>query len=36
VAPAPALSPAAGVLTVTLLIAIGAIALLRWRRSNPS
>ncbi len=36
VAPAPALSPGGGVLTVTLLIAVGAIALLRWRRTDPS
>ena len=36
VAPAPALSSGGGVLAVTLLIAIGAIALLRWRRTNSS
>jgi hypothetical protein len=35
-APAPALSSGGGVLAVTLLIVVGAIALLRWRRTNSS
>jgi len=36
VAPAPAMSPGGGIVAVALLIAIGAIGLLRWSRTNAS